>query len=242
MRRRWPHLRRRSRVAAVCALSLVAAALPAQNASARDAPSRLFVPLQLQLGLPQGEFAENVEEAGGFGGGFMFRIAGELAVRAELGAMIYGSERRSVPLGGGPIGRVNVEVVTTNSIFGGGLGLQLGLPGSRPRPYVGGTIGFSNFSTSSEVRGTDVSNEPFATTTNYRDATFAKNLMGGLYLPVGKGKGVIDIGVRHTWNGAAVRYLTEGDIVDNPTGPPTITPRRTRADLLTVVLGYSFRF
>lgn len=202
----------------------------------------MFVPLQLQLGLPQGEFAQNVEVAGGFGGGFMFRIVDELAVRTELGVMIYGSERRVVPLGDGPLGRVNVEVVTTNTILGGGIGLQLGVPGPRPRPYVGGTLGFSNFSTSSQVRGSNASDEPFATTTNFRDATFAKNLMGGLYLPVGSGKGVLDIGVRHTWNGEDVRYLTEGDIVDNPTGPPTITPRRTRADLLTVILGFSLRF
>lgn len=229
-------------VRAFAALPFFAFAALAQGAP-RAPGDRASLPIGLHIGIPQGAFADNVDIAGGLGGGLLLRLAGEIGLRAELGFMVYGSETRRVELGTGPLGRITVDVTTTNQIIGGGLGLQLGLPGPRPRPYVGGTIGFSNFRTTSSVEGSNSSNEPFASSDNYSDGTFAKNALAGLYLPVGRsGRVLIDLGARYTWNGEEVRYLTEGDIVDNPTGPPTITPRRSRADILTVNLGVAVRF
>lgn len=217
--------------------------LGAQASPAAPAkPARVFLPLALQVGVPQGDFAENVKVAGGLGGGLMFRMMSQLALRTELGVMIYGSETRTVPLGSGPLGRITVDVTTTNTIFGGGLGFQVGLPGPTARPYVGGTLGFSSFTTTSSVKGENSSDEPFASSNNYSDVAFAKNALAGFYVPFGGGRAMLDIGARYTWNGEEVRYLTEGDIVDNPTGPPTITPRRTRADLVTAILGVTFAF
>jgi hypothetical protein len=222
-------------LSALAALACLPAVLAAQPPAAEP---RVFVPLALEIGVPQGEFAENVQVTGGVGGGVMFRIANGLGLRAELGVGIYGSETRTVPLGNGPLGRIEVDVTTTNTIFGGGLGLQLGLPSrTQVRPYAGASIGFSNFSTTSSVKGSNSSDEEFASSENYSDGAFAKSAMAGLYIPFGRGNGMFDLGARYTWNGEEVRYLTEGDIVDNPTGPPTITPRRTRADLLTFRLG-----
>lgn len=199
------------------------------------------VPLHLQLGLPQGEFAQNVDIAGGFGGGFIYPLAGQFGLRASLDFMVYGSERRRVPLGSGGLGLITVDVTTTNGIFGGGIGAQIGMPGNRPMPYVAGMIGFSNFSTTSQVAGVNSQDEPFARSTNLSDNTFAKSLLGGVYLPSPGGTVLWDIGVRYTWNGEQVRYLTEGDISERPDGSIQLNPRETRADLLSITVGLTLR-
>lgn len=203
-------------------------------------PGRASFPIYLQGGLPQGDFAENVDFAGGLGGGLLFEMVPELALRAELGFLIYGNETRRVPLGGGALGLINVDVTTTNSIFHGGLGLQLGTPGERIKPYVGGLLGFSSFTTSSRVAGTNSNDEPFASSTNSSDGVFAQTALAGVYVPVGA-RTMFDIGVRHTWNGDRVRYLTRGDITEDVNGNVVLTPRETRADLLTITLGVTIR-
>ena len=215
----------------------VALLLVAQDARAQGST----LPIGLHLGLPQGEFAENVNVAGGLGMSGLFRIAPEFAFRAGLDFMIYGSETRRVPLGGGALGLINVDVTTTNAIVGGNIGLQLGLPGPRIRPYVGGLIGFSAFTTTSSVSGSNSDDEPFASSNNSNDNAFAKIALAGVYVPFGRGRTIVDLGVRYTWNGEEVRYLTPGDIIEDVDGNVILTPHRTRADLLTVVLGVAVR-
>jgi hypothetical protein len=213
--------------------------LPAAlTVDAQDGP--VSIPVGLQVGLPQGEFAQNVNIAGGIGGGVLWRIGGPVALRADLGFLIYGSETRRLPLGGGALGLINVDVTTTNSIFGGSLGGQIGVPGRTVMPYLGGAIGFSAFTTSSSVSGSNSSAEPFATSTNSNDGTFAKSVFGGLYVPFGEGTTVFDLGVRHTWNGENVRYLTRGDITEDGNGNIILNPRQTRADFLTIFIGVTF--
>ena len=203
--------------------------------------SSVAIPLGLHVGIPQGEFAQNVKVAGGFGAGVIWKLGSVVGLRADLGAMLYGSETRRVPLGGGALGLINVDVTTTNSIVGGGIGLQRGPPGTRLTPYVGGAIGFSAFTTSSSVEGSNSSDEPFASSTNYSDGVFAQSAFGGLYLPLGDGAVTFDLGVRHTWNGKKVNYLTKDDITEDAGGDIVLTPRQTRADLLTIVLGVTIR-
>lgn len=227
----------------VCAafLGLVALLRVAPLAAQETVPGPISIPLALQIGLPQGEFAQGVEVAGGIGGGLLFAVNSVLGFRTDLGVMIYGSETRRVPLGGGALGLINVDVTTTNTIFGGNVGLQLGLPGPTPKPYVGGMLGFSAFTTTSSVEGENSSNVPFARSTNSSDGTFAKTVLGGFYIPIGKGSTMFDIGARYTWNGEKVRYLTEGDIIEDTNGDLIVTPRETRADLLTITIGVTFR-
>jgi hypothetical protein len=230
----------RARAAAGAGALLVALAAPAL-AQEQAAPSSVSVPLGLALGFPQGEFAEGVSLAIGMNGGLIWNFGGWMGLRTEFSVQSYGSATRRVPLGGGALGLVNVDVTTTHSILGGGLGLQVGMPGSRPTPYLGGTLGFSAFTTISSVTGSNSSAEPFASSTNESDAVFAKVALAGLYIPVGGGKALIDVGVRQTWNGEKVRYLTEGDITEDAGGNIVLTPRETRADLLTVTLGVTLR-
>ena len=217
-------------IALVAGLMLATTSLGAQSSVA--------FPFGVHLGVPQGEFAQNVDAAIGIGGGVLWKVGGPFALRADLGVMIYGSETRRVPLGGGALGLITVDVTTTNTIFGGSIGGQLGVPSRTVMPYVGGAIGFSAFTTTSSVEGSNSSNEPFASSTNASDGTFARTAIAGLYIPVGKtGRTHVDIGVRHTWNGERVRYLTEGDVTEDINGDIVITPRESRADILTIVIG-----
>ena len=119
--------------------------------------------------------------------------------------MIHGSETRRVPLGGGALGLINVDVTTTNGFFGGGIVAQLGVPGPRLLPYLGGTIGFTEFSTSSSVLGTNSNSAPFASSTDYSHGTLARTADGGLYIPLYKGSTMIDLDARYTFNGKRVR-------------------------------------
>ncbi len=229
----------RARLAALGALTLAALAAP-DGAPAQSSPN-VSIPLGLHIGIPQGEFAENVAIAGGVGGAGIWGLGSVLGLRADLGFLIYGSETRRVPLGGGALGLINVDVTTTNTIVGGGVGAQLGLPGGRLTPYLGGMIGFSAFTTTSSVEGSNSDNEPFASTTNSSDGVFAQTALAGLYVPLARGSVMLDLGVRHTWNGRKVRYLTEGDITEDANGDIVLTPRESRAEILTIVLGVSIR-
>lgn len=209
--------------------------------SASSAAAQAGIPINLQIGLPQGEFKENVSAAVGFGAAGIFPITTEFGIRAGLDLQIYGNETRRVPLGGGALGLINVDVTTTNAIFGGSIGAQLGLPSDRPKPYLGGMIGFSNFNTTSRVEGSNSDNQPFASSTNLSDNAFSRHVLGGLYLPMSGGNVLIDLGARYTWNGEAVRYLTPGDVSENAGGDVVLSPNETRADLLTITLGVTVR-
>ncbi len=218
------------------ALAALLLAPSAATLRAQASSTRFAVPLHLDLGLPQGEFADNVQIAGGFGGGVMIGIARHVALRAELDFMIYGNELRTYEVDLGPAGIVDVDVTTTNAIFHGGIGAQLGTPGPRPAPYLGGMLGFSNFATTSRVQGFDSNDEPIEANTNLSDNTVSKSLYAGFYFPTAGGISW-DLGVRYTWNGESVRYLTRGDIEDDGNGGVTLNPRETRADLLSIRLG-----
>jgi hypothetical protein len=204
-------------------------------------PRSAVAGISLHYGSPQGDFANNVNGAFGANGFFGWRLGGSpIALRADLGYSIYGSETLRVPLGGGPLGLINVDVNTTNNILSGGIGLQAGLPGATVRPYLGGSVGFSNFFTISSVSGSQQMNgDSFASSTNYSDGTFAKTLFGGIYIPVGASGAQLDIGARYHWNGEA-RYLTDRDISFDSGNNPVLSPRRTRADLLTIQVGFAF--
>jgi hypothetical protein len=196
------------------------------------------------LGLaPRGEFADNVSGAGGIGGSYMLRLgeAGLVSLRADLGYMIYGRERYRTDLGGGPLGLINVDVVTTNNIVLGGLGIQIGAPGRSISPYANAMAGFSHFFTESSVEGTGNS-EPFASSTNYEDGGFAWAAGGGIYIPVSRKRAVvnIDLGVRWLDNGKR-NYLRE-DSITFEDDEVQFNPVRTEAKGIIFSLGVGIGF
>jgi hypothetical protein len=232
-------------LAVVSLLAALALPVAAQyQPPAQPLPTSVALGGSLRFGSPQGEFANNVNATFGFNGFVGWQLGSSpFLLRADLGYDIYGSRTRRVPLGRGALGLISVDVNTTNSIFDGGIGLQLGAPGRSVSPYVGASVGFADFITSSSVAGSaqyQNGGSPFASSTNYSDGTFAKTVFGGLYIPVGSSGGALDLGLRYHRNGEA-RYLTDQDISFDSANNPVLSPRRTLADLLTIQVGFSFK-
>ncbi len=193
--------------------------------------------------VPRGEFARNVDFGGGIGGSYLFGIDpdGIASLRADVGYVVYGSERYRTPLGGGPLGLVNVDVHTTNNIAIGGLGLQLAAPSGHIRPYATATAGFSYFFTESSVEGSS-DDSPFASSTNYHDGGFAWNGGAGVYIPVSHRRTVVslDLGVRWLDNGKRDYLRDDGITFEN--NDVHLHPVRTEAKAVQFNLGVSFSF
>jgi opacity protein-like surface antigen len=192
-------------------------------------------------GVPTGEFANYIDAGFGVGvnGAVPLKHDSPLALRGDLGFLVYGSETKRVCFSETVGCRVELDVTTTNSIFFGNIGPQLMMTRGAIRPYINAGIGFAYFNTSSGVDGSS-NNEDFARTTNFSDATMAYAAGGGLLFRLTNGNipVMIDVGARYNSNGS-VEYLKKGDIHDNPDGSITFTPTRSDANLVVLNLGVS---
>jgi hypothetical protein len=52
---------------------------------------------------------------------------------------------------------------------------------------------------------------------------------------------MFELGVQHTWNGEDVEYLSRDSITEGIGDIIEISPNRSRADILTVTIGATFR-
>src|SRR5687767_2367636 len=202
-------------------------------------PSRAFAGVHLMVAQPLGEFDDYIDWGGGIGGEFLYAFdhQGAIGVRVNMGLMMYGHETKRVPLSPS-LGRIRVDVNTSNNIFVVGVGPQVMLPSGAVRPYLNGTAGLSYFFTQSSVEGS-ADFEPFASSTNFDDATFAWAAGGGLYIPLRKRHRhplSLDIGAQYHANGEA-RYLREGSIQEDGTGEIFFDPIRSQTNLITYRLG-----
>ena len=225
---------------------LVTAILAPTMAHAQDTrsdeprgPSRAFAGVHLMVAQPLGEFDDYIDWGGGIGGELLYAFdrQGAIGMRMNLGLMIYGHETKRVPLSS-TLGRIRVDVSTSNNIFVLGVGPQVMLPSGTVRPYLNGTVGLSYFFTRSSVEGS-ADLEPFASSTNFDDATFAWAAGGGLYIPLRRGRKnplSLDIGAQYHANGEA-RYLREGSIQEDGTGEIFFDPIRSQTNLITYRLG-----
>lgn len=191
---------------------------------------------------PVDEFLKYVDDGYGLDGFLRFNAdpSGVLSLRLEGGFLVYGNETKRVPLSSTVGGRILVDLTTSNNIAWIGLGPQLTLPMRLLQPYANASVGYSYFYTRSSVEGTDNDNNPFASTTNYDDGTFAWGAGGGFLIPfrTRTTEWAIDLGVRYHGNGQ-VRYLREGGIEDLPGGGVILHPIQSDANLLTYRLGFS---
>jgi hypothetical protein len=197
--------------------------------------------VQLVYARPVGEFREHVKHGGGLNMNAVWtpRRDGPLALRADGGFIVYGSETKRVCFSSTVGCRVQLDLTTTNSIAYLNAGPQLMLPAGPVRPYVNAAVGFSYFATTSQVEGTQ-DNQPFASTTNFDDVTLSWLGGGGVLIPLSSGRTpvLLDIGARYNGNGR-VEFLKRGDIQDNPDGSISYTPTRSDANLVTLQMGVS---
>lgn len=205
-------------------------------------PVKLYAGLVLVSAIPTGELAQVIGTGWGLGGNLGWLYGdGTWSLRLDLGFAEYGNETKRVCLSPNLGCRVQVALVTSNSIAYVGLGPQLAAPRGRIRPYASAALGVVVFSTISSVEGTAVGSEPLFSTTNFSDVKLSATGLGGVTINLNGGDAPIklDIGARYHRHGQA-EYLTEGDIIDEPNGDITITPTRSDANFLSVSLGLSF--
>jgi hypothetical protein len=197
------------------------------------------------LSQPKGDFARNIGNTFGGGGGVFYHVdrPGFLSVGFDLSVSEYGHETKQVPISE----RVSdhpLKVTTTNSIVALTFGPEFALPKGIVRPYVNAGISELFFRTTSTLEGTETSDGNAVGATNYTDATGAWLLGGGVRIPLlgsNPRKALsLDAGFRYYWGGTA-SYLREGSIQDRPDGSIFITPLSSRTSHAVYVIGVHFR-
>jgi hypothetical protein len=202
-----------------------------------DRRPKALVGVNLQLGFPQGEFADFVSTGYGLGGNLTFLIDRKRQVGVRIfGSWIeYGRTTETVSFPGLP--GLFVDLTTSNSIYSFGVGPEFHLTSGAVRPYLQGAIGLSNFVTSTSAEGTD-DTDPFASSTNFNDWTVAYYGGGGVMFQLSHGKNPVflDGGLRLQSHGRT-RYLREGSLDQDGDGDIVIDPVESKTDLLIMHLG-----
>lgn len=129
----------------------------------------------LMLSLPQEDFANVSESGGGMGIKLLFSppTVPAIAVRADLGFVIYGSENYRDQVAGIP-----VDVTVRNQSVQFTVGPQFQSPMGPLRVYAAPMAGVYNYSTRLELEGTDIGETQNSTT------KFGWNINGGMLVRV----------------------------------------------------------
>lgn len=222
-------------------LSLILLAAPAPSAAQERFVVRGIAGGDFLLAFPVGEFEENVDFGFGIGvhGLLPLDDEGVFSLRADLGFLNYGNETIRICVTQ-PC-RVTGDLSTSNNIFLFGVGPELAFGREAVRLYANASIGMAYFNTSSSVSGEGNLGDPFASSTNFDDLTFAWTLGTGAQLRVWSGDTtsvLVDLGARYHGNGEA-RYLRKGDIHDLPDGSVELDPQESETNLWTLMLGAS---
>ena len=206
------------------------------EAPEQPVPPRGYVALGLKGAQPLQDFADYIKFGFGFGGGVSHAFDPQriFSLRANEDFMIYGHDTERF---NGPYGRL--DITTSNNILSMGVGPQLMAPGPGVRPYMNGTVGFSYFSTSTEVKWR-YDDQTLDSWTDLDDAVLAWTGGGGLLIPLGRRARTVmlDIGATYHGNGEA-EYLREGSITRDESGEPRFTPIRSRTNMVVYTIGIS---
>jgi len=129
----------------------------------------------LLLSLPQEDFANVSETGGGLGLKLLYSppLVPAVAVRADLGFVVYGSENYRDQVAGIP-----VDVTVRNQSVQFTLGPQFQSPAGPLRVYAAPMAGVYNYSTRLELEGTDIGETQNSTT------KFGWNINGGMLIRV----------------------------------------------------------
>lgn len=194
-----------------------------------------------RMAQPVGDFRSNVNRAWGGGAAvrYQFGRLPALGIRADIGLLNYGNERKRVPMSA-TLNRVVVEQNTANNIGLVTIGPELALSTGPIRPYVFGFGGWSQFYTESSANDDD-GGYTIASSINFSDGGGTAGWGGGLRIPFRARRTdvAVDAGARFTRNWTR-SYLRPGDVQDQPDGSLTFNERRTNADFWQFHLGASF--
>jgi hypothetical protein len=229
------------RTAPLLALILLAPlSLDAQSPAAQATRSpNVHLGASFLVAEPQQDFRDHINTS--YGGSINARWAptanGPLALRFEAGGIGYGSESKRVPLSP-TVGRVTVDVTTSNFILFAHAGPQLTLTRGALRPYIAPSLGVTYIATVSSVSGDD--SDSFAEDTNFDDVLFSYGATGGVLVPLATGRVpvALDFSVRYYRNGEA-SFLVKGAIHENGDGTITLNPVHSSINLLTFQIGAS---
>lgn len=191
--------------------------------------------LNLQVGMPQGAFAQYVRSVGGVGGFVTVPVAGSgLGFRLEGSILFHGGQDFYDPNSG-------LTTRTTSYLTGLRFGPQVTAGTGAMRLYGMALVGFSYFSTDLHY------DDPcgcggYGSSTLWDDWTGMWEAGGGMRLALdGRGRVTLDLGARYQHNGVA-SYLTDGSVTQNSDGSFSVTPIRTSANLVLYHAGVTFAF
>lgn len=208
------------------------------------------------LGVPQGEFRENVSRPG-FGldlfGGLGFEPS-PFVVGVDFGFLLYGRETSSRPFSP-TIPEVTVDVETTNNILQSHLVLRMQPPEGDVRPYLDGLFGFKYLFTQTTIRSERrLDQEPIAQSTNFDDFAWSYGIGGGVDIPMYRPSPddeaenaqpsvrsvELRLGAQYLF-GTEADYLREGsiEVVD---GEVLFDVSRSRTTFLEPVLGITVKW
>jgi len=134
----------------------------------------------LFIGVPQGEFKENVDRAGIGGAAFVGLAPRTYAylLGIEFGFMNYGTEHRREPFST-TVPDVTVDVETQNNFVTGHLILRLQPNTGLLRPYLEGAVGGNYLFTKTSIENEGGDGEEIASSTNLDDFAFSYGGGGG---------------------------------------------------------------
>jgi len=201
--------------------------------------------VNLQLGLPQGPFQDQLDEIGfGLQGMAGFHVPRTpVMFGLDVGFFSFATDSRSEPLSSNI---PDVRVIVENSYNMAHMHFLTRLTGQNYyfKPYMDLLVGFNYLYTQSSVRSSIGSQEDVFTDTNFDDFAFSYGIGGGMRVLVwdgsaaGQGRAFINAQVRYMV-GSEAEYIKPGSI-STGNGNFDFDVTSSRTDLLSFQLGVSF--
>jgi hypothetical protein len=216
-------------------------------ASARNSQKVLY----FDMGFPQGEFKDNLDENSiGVGLYYGLKIGkSPIVLGVDLGIMNYGQDERFESFYDIP--DMTVRVVNRYNILQGHVFLRLQpFDNAVFSPYFDVLAGLNYLRAETSVEGDDWDEDDVISTVNFADITFSYGFGGGVMIRLDGNKPgparrrisgfFLDIRVRYIFGGNA-QYLQEGSIVAD--GQDVIYYySESKTDLLTFQIGFGAKF
>ena len=207
---------------------LGSATAEAQHYGMREVRETGSFGINLAVGAPSGDFAQNVDVAGGIDafGAVNLGRGNPVALRFEGAYLVYGSDH-------------NFDLNTTYSIATFGIGPQITMGEGPMRLYGFGTVGLSYISAYSSFPDGCGCYYSYGSQTDFSDWTSALQAGGGVLVTFGRHTPVsLDLGARYLYSGFA-DYVAPGDVQPQPNGDILVFTSRARPNLAVFHFGVS---